>query len=288
MYTSADEDRSDLFLAAAVYVLGPELLGVILSRVPIPAVAIPFVRVVLIVLTTIAVPLWLIRYRKQHLRDFGFDGRFSAGGLGLVAALPVAGAYMLSSQIGGTGPFVGVPVVDAVLYGAYLEVALSIFSGLCVTFLVIYATVKARNAFRTDPAYIPATMLHLGRYAAIIAAVSDVLLMLTVIARDLGALETMQVVLVPVAVAASAWIVHRSVRGSQLTSRATLLTPMVLMAVGSFVIFAEAFDIVFGLWRASVLAGVGLIVGVLLESRRTAWAPLGFAVGLVLLTPLLR
>lgn len=288
MYTSPEEDRSDLFLAAAVYVLGPELLGVILSRIPIPAVAVPFVRLIIIVLTTIAVPLWLIRYRKQRLSGFGFDRQFAAGGLGLVAAVPVALAYVLSSLIGGTGPFVGLPVVDAVQFGAYLEVALSVFSGLCVTLLVIYCTVKARSAFRTDPAYIPATMVHLGRYAAIIAAVAAVLLMLTVIARDLGILETMQVVLVPLAVAAAAWWVHRNVRGSQLTSRATLLTPMVLMAVGSFVIFAEALDIVFGLWRASVLAGVGLIIGVLLESRRTAWAPLGFAVGLVLLTPLLR
>jgi hypothetical protein len=268
--------------------VGPELLGVILSRLPIPVAVVPFVSALIILATTIAVPFWLMTYRKQNLRDFGFDQQFSAAGLGFVAALPVAAAYILSSLAGGTGPFVGLPIVDAVQYGAIVEVALSVFSGLCITLLVIYATVKARSAFRTDPAYIPATMRYLGRFAAIVAAVASGLLMMTVIARGLEVRETLQVVLVPLAVAAAAWIVYRSVRGSQLTNRATLLTPMVLLAIGSFVIFAEALDIVFGVWRATVLGGVGLIVGVLLESRRTAWAPLGFALGLVLLTPLLR
>lgn len=288
MYTSPEEDRSDLFLAAGVYVLGPELLGVILGRIPIPAAVGPYLSLVVIILTTVAVPLWLIRYRKQRFSDFGFDGQIPAMGFGLLAALPVALAYVLSNALGRSDLLVGIPVLDAVLYGTYVEAALSVVSGLCVTLLVIYATVKARNAFRADAAYIPLTMRTLARYAGIVGAVAAVLLLLTVIAQGLDILGTMQVLLVPLAVGASGYLVHQSLRGSQLTTRATLLTPMVLMAVGSFVIFAEAFEIVFGLWRAAVLAGVGLIVGALLESRRTAWAPLGFAVGLVLLTPLLR
>lgn len=288
MYTSPDEDRSDLFLAAAVYVLGPELLSVILRRLPIPAAVSPVVSLLVIVLTTIAVPLWLMRYRKQPLSSIGFDGSTSTFGAGLLVSLPVAAAYVLYGVIAAGSPFTVVPVASAVTTGTYVETAISIIGGLCVAFLMIYTTVKARTAFRMDPAYIKPTMLRLARYTALAGAVAGVLLLLTIVVQGLAITDASEVVLAPAGVVGAGWLAYRAVRGSQLTSRAVLLTPMILLAIGSFVIFAQALEIVFGLWRAALLAGLGLVLGVLLENYRSAWAPVGFAVGLTMLTPLLR
>lgn len=287
MYTSADEDRSDLFLAAAVYVLGPELLGVVLGRLPGSIGASPFVSLVVIVLTTIAVPLWLMRYRKQRVGHLGFDASPTTAGAGLLVALPVALGFVLAELIARTGPLSSAPVFGAVATGAYVAAALSILRGLCVAFLVIYATVKARTAFRADPAYIKPTMLRLGKFTAIAGAAVTVLLLLTVLVRSSDLQESSYVALAPVGIAAAAWLTYRWIKGSQLTSRATLLTPMILLAIGAFVIFARAAAIVAGLWQAALLAGIGLIMGALLESRRSAWSPLGFALGVTLLTPLL-
>ena len=287
MYISPDDDRSDLFLAAAVYLLGGEILGILLRRIPIPAAAGPFVGFLIAVATTILVPLWLIRYRKQRLSEFGFDSSFSALGTGFVVSLPLVAAYVIAAVASRTQPLDVLPVTIAATHGVYVDIFLQVLAGICVVLLAIYTTVKARTAFRTDPAYIRPTMLTLARYAAIAAGVASGLLFLTAVLRSGDLAAAVEVVLVPLGVAGAGYLAYRSIRGSQLTSRATLLTPMVVLAVGSFVLLAPAAEFVFGLWRAAILAGIGLVIGTLLESRRTAWAPLGFAAGLTLLTPLL-
>ena len=287
MYISPDDERSDLFLAAAVYLLGDQVLSILLRRIPLPAAAAPVVRVVLVVVTTILVPLLLIRYRKQRLAEFGFDSSVTALGAGFVASLPLVVAYLLTALTSGTAPLDVLPVTIAVLHGTYVDILVQIVAGVCAVLLAIYTTVKARSAFRADPAYVRPTMVFLARWAAIAAAAASGLLFLTLVMRGGGLASALEVLLVPLGVAGSGYVVYRGVRGSQLTSRATLLTPMVLFAVSSFVLLAPAFEFVFGLWRAALLAGIGLIVGTLLESRRSAWAPLGFAAGLTLLTPLL-
>lgn len=287
MYISPDDDRSDLFLAAAVYLLGGEILGVLLRRIPIPATIGPFIGFLLAVATTILVPLWLMRYRKQRLSEFGFDKSFPALGTGLVVSLPVAAAYAIPALVA-RAPLTDVlPVGIAVTHGVFVDIFLQVLAGICVVLLAIYTTVKARTAFRTDPAYIRPTMLQLARYTAIAAGVVSALLFLTAVLRGGDPATAIEVVVVPLGVAGSGYLAYRSIQGSQLTSRSTLLTPMVVLAVGSFVILGPATEFVYGLWRAALLAGIGLVVGTLLESRRTAWAPLGFAAGLTLLTPLL-
>lgn len=287
MYTSSDDDRSDLFLAAAVFVLGPQLLGLILGRLPVSVAVSPITSLVVILLTTVALPLWLMRYREQKLSHLGFDGPKSAAGTGAVIALPVAAAFVLAELVAATAPFSSSPLVGAARTGAYASAALTVLRGICIGFVAIYVTVKARTAFRADPAYIKPTMLRLGKFVAIGGAIAAVLLLLTVLARDTAVRESSYVALAPLGVGAAGWLAYRWASGSQLTSRSTLLTPMVLLAIGAFVIFAEAQAVVAGLWQAALLAGVGLVVGVLLESHRSAWAPLGFAVVLTLLTPLL-
>lgn len=287
MYISPDEDRSDLFLAAAVYVIGPQVLAIILGRLPVSFAVSPVVALAAIVLTTVAVPAWLIRYRKQRLADFGFDRSTAAFGYGLLLSLPVVAAYVLAAAISGN-VLGGVPIADALNGLGWVGLFLQVLGGLCLALLLIYVTVKARTAFRADPSYLAPIMLTLGRIVGIAAAVASALLLLTALMENVGLRDSTQILLAPLGVAAAGWLAYRNIRGTQLSSRATLLTPMVLLAIGSFVIFDEAVAVVFGLWRAALLAGVGLIAAVLLESRRTAWAPLGFATGLTLLTPLLR
>ncbi|HVM19873.1 MAG TPA: hypothetical protein VM307_07930 [Egibacteraceae bacterium] len=286
MYTSPEEDRSDLFLAGAVYILGPQVLGIILGRVPIPAAASPLLSLLLIVATTILVPLLLIRYRKQRLSEFGFAGPPGSAVAGLLPVAPIVAAYVIAGAVAGS-PFTAVPLLTAVNGGTWVGFVVQAVAGLCAGLLAVYMTVKARTAFRSDPDYLRPTMWWLGRFAAIAAAVTSLLLLLSVVVRG-GALTTgVEILLVPLGVAGAAWLVHQRLSGSQLTTRASLITPMVVLAIGPFTLFGGAVAFVAGLWRAALLAGIGLLIGALIESKRTAWAPLGLAAGLALLTPLL-
>ncbi|MPZ73143.1 MAG: hypothetical protein GEU74_07920 [Nitriliruptorales bacterium] len=169
-----------------------------------------------------------------------------------------------------------------------VDVLLRIVAGLCVVLLAIYATVKARTAFRSDPRYIRPTMVQLGRIVGIIAAVAAALLLVSLVVQNAVARQAVLYILIPIGVAGVLWLVHRSVPGSLLTSRPTLITPMVIMGISSLQLFGGAFEIVVRVWSAAILAAVGLALGVLLERYRSAWAPLGLGLGLVLFTSLIR
>lgn len=290
MYTSPDEDRSDLFLAGAVYILGPIIIQILLDVVPghvLAPVAVPL-GLIITLATTVLVPFLLIRYRKQRLSDFGFDGSLPAFGIGVVAALPVAAAYVVASLVGGLAPWTRSPVVSAGTTGNWVGFAVGLVSALCITLLAIYTTVKARTAFRSDPRYLRPTAMQLGRYLVIAAVAATALLLLTFVVESQELRSAVEIIAAPLGVAAAAWVVMRGLRESQLTSRPVLITPMVIMAIGSLVIFGGAFNFVYGIWRGAMLAGLGLAVGLLMESRRSALGPLGLATALALLTPLLR
>lgn len=287
MYTSPEEDRSDLYLAAAVYVIGPQVLGIILRRIPFPAGSSPLVHLLVVIATTIAVPLWLIRYRKQRLTDFDARPSGEAFFAGAIVALPMVGAYLISNFIAYGSPLTGIPLADAVTTGTYVSTVIQIITGLCVVLLAIYTTVKARTSFRADPAYLRSMVIHLGRFVAIAGGIAAGLLLLTALVRTESITAAVPILFAPLGVAGSVWLAHRRTRGSLLTTRATLLTPMVVLAFASFVILGGAFELVFGLWQAALLAGVGLVLGTLLEGHRSAWAPLGFGVVMTLVTPLL-
>jgi hypothetical protein len=289
MYTSPDEDRSDLFLAGAVYVLGPTIVGILLDILPrglITPIARPL-DFVITVATTILVPFLLIRYRKQRVSEFGFDGQWSAFALGLVASLPVAVAYLLASLVTGMGPLARAPALVAAGTANVVDLLLYVVSGVCVVLLAIYTTVKARTAFRSDPRYLRPAALQLGKYVAIAAAVTTVLLMMTFAVQGQQLLTGIEIILAPLGVAGSVWLVLRGMNAAQLTSRPVLLTPMVILAIGSLLIFGGAVNFVYGIWRGAMLAALGLVIGLLLEGRRSALAPLGLGTGLALLSPLL-
>lgn len=290
MYTSAEEDRSDLFLAGAVYVLGPLVVGILLDQLPrsvTDPIAIPL-NIVVTIATTVLVPFLLIRYRKQTLSQFGFDGQWGAFGLGALASLPVAVAYVLASTAAGLGPLLNAPLALAVRTGDVLNLLLGVLSAVCVTLLAVYCTVKARTSFRSDSQYLRPTALQLGKFVGIAAAIAAVLLFVSFLAERAQLRTGLEVILVPLGVAGAVWVVLRALSASTLTSRPVLLTPMVILAIGSLVIFGSALNFVFGIWQAALLAGLGLAVGLLMEGRRSALGPLGLATGLAMLAPLLR
>ena len=290
MYTSPDEDRSDLFLAGGVYVLGPIIVGILLDALPpglTGPIALPLSALVTVA-TTVLVPFLLIRYRKQRFAEYGLDGQWGAFGLGLMASLPVGLAYVLAGLAAGLGADLNTPVVVAVRTGNLLNLALGVLSALCVTLLAIYATVKARTSFRSDSRYLQPAAMELGKYVGIAAAVAAALLFVTFLTEGQPVRAGLEIFLVPLGVAGAAWLVLRALTHSRITSRPVLLTPMVILAIGSLVIFGGALNFVFGIWRGALLAGLGLTVGLLMEGRRSAFGPLGLATGLALLAPLLR
>ena len=288
MYTSPDDDRSDLYLAGAVYVLGPTVLNILLDTLPDSLIA-PVARplgLVVTVATTVLVPFLLIRYRKQRFSEFGFDGSTPAFGWGLVTAVPVAAAYVIAGTVATGTPLGVAPVNTTIIAGAYVDLVLHVISVLCVVLLAVYTTVKARTAFRADRGYLRATALELVRYVAIAAAAATGLLVLTILVQGGSLAAAVEVLVVPLGVAGAVYLALRGIRNAQISSRPILLTPMVIMAIGSILIFGSALNFVSGIWRGAMLAGLGLVIGILMESRRSAWGPVGLGVGLALLTPL--
>ncbi|MBA2530007.1 MAG: hypothetical protein H0V19_08630 [Euzebyales bacterium] len=286
MYSTSEEARSDLFLSVAVYLFGPLLLGFLAG----PLLSIPVLGLVLALLLpavyTVLVPGLLIRYRKERLADFGLAGSATGMARGLLVAAPLVVAAALAGLLTGPGPLGGIPLVGVAL-GLQPVVTLLFravfFTGLAL--LAVYATVKARDAFRTDPSYLRHTYVELGRIVAGVAAVATVLLLLSYAVN--GGLDTRpELPLLPLAVAVAGWLAYRVLRPSQLTGRAVLLTPLIVFALGAFNISLNAVTLVDSIWRASLLGGVGLVMGAQVESERSAWAPLGLGVALGLLTSL--
>jgi hypothetical protein len=280
MYTSPDEARSDLFLAGAVYLFGPVILQVLLQIVPLTRIGIvdTVLGVVQPLLFTLVVPVLLIRYRRESLAMYGL-GPGSRGLLvGVLVAAPVALAVLATAVLGGR--LLVPPTLTADPLLALLRALPRLASWFGLAGLAVYGTVKARDAFRSDVRPIRAVTLEIGRILAIIAGVAT-LLLFAVLGLHL------ELLLVPAGAAGVVYAALRAQRGpSGGASRATLLTPAVLLAIGPFTLFAGALDFVFSVWLASIVAAIGLALGILQETRRSALPAIGLAVTVALLTGL--
>ena len=278
MYTSPDEARSDLFLAGAVYVFGGIVILLILQVLPlqaIPGVDLALAFIVPVV-TTALVPFLLVRYRKESWSDYGFGGPDGALGTGVLAGLPFTAASVVAALVLSGDPLAGLPIValgpSALLA---LLVRLVTWLGLCV--LAVYGTVKARDAFRADYSTVRDAGWQVARWIGIVLGVTSALLAASFALRDAPGVSV-EVLLVGAAAAGAFLLVHRGVSPRATTSRATLLTPAVLLALGPFALSFDAAQLVISIWLAAVYGTIGLAIGVLVETRRSA---LG-AVGLVL------
>ncbi len=279
MLASPDEARSDLYLSAAAYLFGPLLLGVVLRIVPltrIPGVG-AVVVVVLPLVTTVLVPWLLIRYRKERLRDYGLAGPSPVFAQGVLVAAPILAASLLVAAVAADTP-ARLPVAGLAVGGTVVAFLERLASWVGLTLLAVYAAVKARDAFRSDPRYLRRAVVEIARVLAIIAAVATALLALSTTVNGGTAPIVVQLLVLPLAVAGAVALTYRGLTPGQLTSRAILLTPVVLLAIRPFVLTFDALSFVSGIWNAVLLAGIGLVVAAFVEARRSAWAPLGLAV----------
>jgi hypothetical protein len=278
MYTSSDEARSDLFLSGAVYAIGPAIVGAVFGIIPLQSVPVlgQVLSLALPLVFTVLTPLLLMRYRKERLADLGFAGPKRALGRGAITALPVVATNVASGLAAGTA-VAALPVAAAVLAGEYLLFVEYVISVLGLVFLAVYCTVKARDGFRADSAYLRSATLRIVRVLAIVAGAVTALLVLGSITQQFRLAEVADLVLRPVGAAGAVAIALHYARSARLTTRPTLITPMVIMAIGSFTLFGGALELVTSVYRATILAAIGLAIGLMLESDRSAWGPMGLA-----------
>lgn len=278
MYTSPEDDRSDLLLAGAVFVFGPVVVSLVLATVPLQRIpgAPAFLDLAVPLVATVVVPFLLLRYRRQPWGMLGFDAAVGKGLVaGLVAALPIVVAGVVAAALRGQPPTAALPLADGLSAGVLVRLV----TWLGVAVLAVYVTVKARDAFRADFRTLPEAVVEIARVLAAVVVVAS-LLRLVITGGDLLS------VILPLGVAGTVGLVHRNVRGPSSTSRATLLTPTVLLAVGSFFISFSAARLIDGVWAGAMAAAVGLTIGVLNESRGSAWTAIGLVAAIALLTPL--
>jgi hypothetical protein len=282
-YASTEDARSDLFLSGAVYVFGPIAVAILVSIVPITRIGVvaSALTVLLPVAFTVLVPFLLIRYRDESLANFGLGAVDASLWQGVALALPIVAASAVQSVLA-----VGSLVMPVLMVGGtradVLAGRLLGWVGLCL--LTVYGTIKARHAFSGSSVGVRDGALRIGRILVIVVAVAGALLLVTLLVN--GDLVTGLVLFgMPVAgVAGTAALVLRSLPPQATTTLPTLVTPVVLMAIGPFAISFDAFVFVSGVFMAALYAVIGLVIGVLLETRRSAMPVLGLALALGLLT----
>jgi hypothetical protein len=291
MYTSTEEARSDLFLSGAVYVVGPavfQILRNLLRLDVIPGVT-ALLALVVPVATTALVPYLLMRYRRESFGQYGYGAGLPPNfGVGLLLALPVIVASVLTGVIAVGDPVAGLGIV-ALLNGSLLALAARIVTWIGLGFLAVYVTVKARDAFRSDYRTVREETITLGRVLGMVAA-GAVSIALLFTPPGVGGLSGGQlfavIVLLPLGVAVGVVLVIQLLRGPSATSRATMLTPVVLLALGPFQLAFNVGELALTVRLAVAYAGVGLIIAALQESRRSAVAALGLTLAIALFSTL--
>lgn len=279
MYTSPDDARSDLMLAGAVFVFGPIVFSLLLTTIPLGRI--PLLGWVLVVaipaLLTAVVPFLMVRYRGENWSAYGFGTDIGAGlASGLVLSLPIVAAGVIVAAIGGFSPIAAIPLLGGPSWLLSMTVRVVTWVGLGI--LATYVTVKARDAFRADFRTVPESMVEIGRIIAIVVVVAGLLRLATT-----GGISSL---VLPIGIAGTGYMTYRRVHGPSSTSRAAMLTPTILLALGSFFISFSAARLVEGIWAGAMAAAVGLVIGALRERRISAWAVIGLTLSIALLTPM--
>jgi hypothetical protein len=292
MYTSTEDARSDLFLSGAVYVIGPAVFQIVrnLLRLDLLPGVTSLLELVIPVATTALVPYLLMRYRGESFGQFGYGAGLPPNfGVGLLLALPIVVASVVTGVvITGGDPRAGLGIT-ALLVGQPLAFLARLLSWVGLGFLAVYATVKARDAFRSDYRTVREETITIGRILATVAVagVSIALLLTRPDAVGMAGGELFAaIVLPPLGVAGSVGLLFPLLRGPSATSRATMLTPVVLLALGPFQLSFSLTGIALSVSRAAAYAGVGLVIAALQESRRSAVAILGLTLAIALLSTL--
>jgi len=292
MYTSTEDARSDLLLSGAVFVIGPAVFQIVrelLRLDQLPGMT-PALELVIPVATTALVPYLLMRYRGESFGQYGYGAGLPPNfGVGLLMALPIVVASVLTGLVLGNGDPLSGLGITVLLVGQPIAFVARLLSWLGLGFLGVYATVKARDAFRSDYRTVREETISIGRILGMVAVASVSVALLVTRPGDvaMGGVELFAaIVLPPLGVACSVALLFPLLRGPSATSRATMLTPVVLLALGPFQLSFSLTGIALSVSRAAAYAGVGLVIAALQESRRSAVAILGLTLAIALLSTL--
>lgn len=272
MYLSTDDARSDFFLAAAAYVIGPSLLSLLISAVPglFANTPMQFVVTVLVPVLLIAgMPLFLLRYREES-----FDSLFSGGGtsftLGVTIALVFAAALAVGEVLGGGQ-------IAAVFSGIGLVGFLGVIARWgSLAILAVFLYRRAEYAFRPISQSQQTLVRQAGIACAGTAVVATLLLMLG--GQPIWAL------LPAVGLAGMFWFAEQRLPQSGMGERWWVWAPVITLALGPIEIFSALFDgsgFLASAQRASSVALFGLVTVMALENRRGAMVAFGMAAAFV-------
>lgn len=288
MYTSPDDARSDLFLSGAVFLFGPTAIRILLDLVPLNRVALlgELISVAVPLVVTVLVPLLLMRYRRESVRSFGFGASVGGAGFGVLLALPIVAAGVLVSVFQGVPPHFAFPVTALDHPAAAWDLLARVAGWLGLVGLGVYGTYKARDAFRSDYQTVAEGLSRIGLIVMAVAGGATVLYIIGLLAPGGVRVADLLLVLFPLGVGGALLLAHRSLRGPSVTSRAVLLTPTVIFALGPFALSLHGLTFVTHLYLASLHAGIGLAVAALVEGRRQAWAAMALGLTLALFSPL--
>lgn len=280
----AEEARSDLLVAGAAFVLGHAILATLQQIVPlrgIPGVSVVWALVVPLLITVLA-PYLLMRYRGEPWGVYGLTGSsVGALGPGALLGLPLVLAAALATASEGGGVLEAFPL--AVTSPDDALRLLGRLAPLCgLALLGAYLAVKARDAFRGVPRALPTVVTEVGRIVALVAAVAGGLVVVGELVEG-APFDALAVVLPAFGVAGMVGLAMRERPRPATTTRPVLVTPTVLFALAGFILF-PAEDFLSLVYQAALLAGVGLSVGLLQETRRSAFAALGLALVVALLS----
>jgi hypothetical protein len=278
-YTSPDEARSDLFLSGAAYLFGGTLLAIVFNLTRITAI--PGVGLVLAfavpILTTVLVPVLLMRYRGESMRDIGLGGGGDGSVVpGLVVGLPLVAAAAGASLLAGRPVGENLPLLNLGGPAGALELVAGLIRWMGLLFLALYGTVKARDAFRGEALALDEAVVRIGRFVGIAGGVAIVLIILSLFAR-LGSGDVLALLSYPIGLTLAVALALRVVAGSATTTMPTVLTPVVLLALGPFGISFNAAAFVFGVYGGALYAAVGLLVAILVERTRRGGGVLALA-----------
>ena len=185
MWESPDEARSDFFLAGAVYVIGPVIIGLLVDLLPASAVVFVdrWLSPVIAFATTGLVPLLLARYRKQGASYFGFGRGFGGVAQGLLLAAPLVAATVLAALAQPQRDLVTAVPATALLGRQGLDALLTTVTQVAfwggLSWLLIFATSKARAAFRPFTGSLRGIAVQVGRIVAAVAALAFIALLLS-------------------------------------------------------------------------------------------------------------
>lgn len=277
MYLSTDDARSDFFLAAVVYILGPVLFDILVDFTGglLSNTVGSWILVVLTPLLLIsAMPLWLMRYRGE---DWGslLGGTSDAIPLGLALGAPVVVGTLIGDFTAGADP------VDAITgtFASPQLVVQRILIWLSLAVLTVFLYRRAEYAFRPISERFE-TLTQRAAIGTIGAAIVASLLLLVRV-------QSVGILFAPLGFGAAWFVAQRVVPPKGMGEQWMVYAPLITLALGPLRIFSLLFDPVdflVGLRTAGMVAGFGLLSIMALSARKGGRLVFTLAIVMALLT----